>query len=198
MALHKTKEVVKKLPTIKPHLDFIAALLTIPVLLTVMVLNFATLSKNQKATVTPTPSPMQNINAVEKPVTVVQVRSAATPTPQISQAACKPGIGTVTIASPNEGDIVTSNPLCIAISEQDQGYCSVVWAYKINNGPLSDYSNNTICLYNMPSGPVNVELHVKSIVSSQTQILTRTFTYQSPNTTPTPTISLTPTPTGAK
>lgn len=184
--IHKSKEVVKKLPLIKPHLDFVAALLTIPVLVTVIILNFSNLSKNKSSSPTPTPEQTQK-GAL---VTAVPVKpSHASPIPTDSPT-CKKDIGPISIVDPQEGDSVSTNPVCISIDYSGEGYCSVVWAYRINGGPLSDYSNNSVCLYNMPAGKITFELDVKSLVSSQTRVLTRTFQY-----TPTPTITPNPSPT---
>lgn len=193
MALDKTKEVVKKLPKIKPHLDFLAAILTIPVLLTVIILNFSTLSKNKTASITPTPTDVpSSTNSQVKSLTIIPVKATPTTTAQNTND-CSPTIGPISIVSPSENQTVSSNPVCIGISYNSAGYCSVVWAYRINGGPLSDYSNNSVCLYNMPNGPVSFELDVKSLVGNSTTILQRHFTYQG-STAPTPNPSLTPTP----
>lgn len=182
---HKVKKTLEWLPAIKPHLDLLAGILTIPVLLTVIILNFSNLSKENKPA-TPAPSA---INSTQ-PVTVVQIHP--TNVPVVSSATCQPTIGPLSITYPAEGQTVSNNPLCITIDYQSEGYCAVVWAYKINNGPLSDYSNNSVCLYNMAAGKVSFELDVKSLVSSQTKTYTRNFIYQ-PSTTPTPTSTSAPT-----
>lgn len=193
MVLQKSKEIAKKLPAFKPHLDFIAAVLTIPVLITVIILNFANLAK-PKAPPSLTPTPNQNITAV--PV----AHKATTPTPTDSPS-CNPGIGKLSITTPQENDTVTANPVCVTIEYDGTGYCSVVWAYSINSGPLSDYSNNSVCLYNMPEGPIHFQLQVKSLTSGQTQTIVRNFTYTPPTPTPSPTqipvptASVSPTPT---
>lgn len=193
--VNKSKEIVKKLPIIKPHLDLLAAMLTIPVLITVFILNFSTLTKGKIASVSPTPT-TQN----QQIVTAVPVKpSHSTPTPTDSPS-CKPDIGPISITDPSEGDTVSTNPVCITIDYESQGYCSVVWAYKVNGGPLSDYSNNSVCLYNMTPGQVTFELQVKSLVSNQTRIIKRTFQYAptptiSPTTSPAPTTVPTATPT---
>lgn len=190
--IHRSKEVVKKLPLIKPHLDFIAALLTIPVLVTVIILNFSNLSKNKTTQISPTPT-QQTQNG--RMVTVIPVKPTHTnPTPTDSPT-CKQDIGPISIADPTEGDTITANPVCISIDYAGEGYCSVVWAYRINGGALSDYSNNSVCLYNMTAGTVTFELDVKSLVSNQTRILTRTFQYApTPTTTPIPSPTQMPTP----
>lgn len=205
-SVRKTKEIVKKLPVIKPHLDFLAALLSIPVLLTVIILNFSTLTKNAKLTqsTAPTPIPTSSLtnsqNIPVKSLTVMPVKTTPTPT-SAGTTPCTPGIGPISIDSPTEGQTVNTNPVCIQISYQGEGYCSVVWAYKINGGPLSDYSNNSVCLYNMLGGEVNFELDVKSLVGSNTKILKRSFLYENattsptPSSNPTPTVTVTPSPT---
>ena len=43
--IEKTKEIIKKLPEHKPKLDFLAAVLTVPVLITVLILNLSNLNK---------------------------------------------------------------------------------------------------------------------------------------------------------
>ena len=188
--IHKSKEVVRKLPLIKPHLDFVAAILTIPVLVTVIILNFSNLKKGTLQPVSPTPTPSQQYTIPVKPSS-----TRATPT---DSPTCKQGIGPISISDPAEGATTAANPVCIGIDYNGEGYCSVVWAYRINGGPLSDYSNNSVCLYNMPAGKVTFELNVKSLVTSQTRVITRTFDYEPSPTgspTPSPISTLTPTPT---
>ncbi|HEX7042559.1 MAG TPA: hypothetical protein VF189_04895 [Patescibacteria group bacterium] len=194
--VHKTKELVKKLPIIKPHLDLLAAILTIPVLITVIILNFSNLA-GKKATITPTPSPEISTKVEYRTVTTAPHYTNSNPNPTDSPT-CKQDIGPISISDPSEGEKVTANPVCIGIDYQGNGYCSVVWAYRVNGGPLSDYSNNSVCLYNMPPGNVTFELDVKSLVSSNTRVITRTFQYSPPVTptaTPTPTVTISTTPT---
>lgn len=190
--IHKSKEAVKKLHLIKPHLDLAAAMLTVPVLITVFILNFSNLTKGKNAQITPTPAQSQQL------VTTVPIKPSHTTATPTDSPTCKQSIGPISITDPSEGQIVSSNPVCVGIDYEGEGYCSVVWAYRINNGPLSDYSNNSVCLYNMPSGQVSFELDVKSLVSNQTRVITRTFEYAPSPTgspTPSPTSAVTPTPT---
>src|SRR6266566_3864512 len=56
--ISKIKEGISKLPDKKPHLDFIAAILTIPLLALTLYLNFSAL-KNKNAAM-PSPTPVQN------------------------------------------------------------------------------------------------------------------------------------------
>lgn len=209
--IQKTKEIVKKLPSTKPHFELIGAILTIPVLLTVILLNIINLQKINKPTDTasaaspvPTKSVDSTTNGIYHPyqnVTAIPVSSAPTPATSSSQT-CQPTIGPLSIASPQEGQTINNNPVCIDISYNGAGYCGVVWAYRINQGPWSDYSSNSVCLYNLPSGQITFELSAKSLSSSSSQTLVRTFLYQgSPTSTPTSTSNATnasassPTPT---
>ena len=192
------KENIKKLPDKKPHLDFIAALLTIPVLITVLILNLANLKpKSTQTTPTPTPGQTTRTIYITQPGggNITPVHTTNPPQPTSNPNSCIKEIGPISISSPQEGDTVTSNPACITISYNTGNYCSVVWAYKINNGPLSDYSNDSVCLYNLPNGTNTFELNVKSLASNSTQTLVRHFTYKGPATTPTPSNSPSATPT---
>lgn len=194
--IRKTKELIKKVPAIKPHLDLLAAVLTIPVLVTVIILNFSNLARSKSAVIpTPTTSPVSTTKTIIEKVPV-----AITSTSSTNNSQCTPGIGNITIDSPKENDATTTNPVCINISYQSNNHCAIVWAYRINGGPWSDYSNNAVCLYDMPSGSVTFDLQVKSLVNNDTTTLERHFTYQpavavTPSPTPLPTVTITSTPT---
>ena len=154
----------------KIHLDWIISILSIPVLITAIIINWGNLSHK----------PM--------PVTI----PSASPSPQVivlptSSPSCTKSIGPISISYPTEGQSVSDNPVCITISYPDTSYCSVVWSYRINNGSWSDFSNNTPCLYNLPNGTTQFDLRVNSTVSSSTTTLSRSFVYAGPTPTATPT-----------
>ncbi len=186
--MEKTKQIIKKLPLRKPHLDFLAAMLTIPVLITVLVINLSNL-ESRKSSVTPTPTATpvaqtkQTLQAGESPQTkiiTIQVTPTAatvTPSPTPNPDTCIKGIGPIDITYPQENQTVSDNPLCISINYTQGNYCSVVWAYKINNGNFSNYSNNSVCLYNVPQGSNTFTLEVKSLVNSDTKAIIRDFEY---------------------
>jgi hypothetical protein len=195
------KRAVKRLPDVKPHLDLIAAGLTIPVLVTAVLLNFGNLqTKLTGQTLAPTPT-SQIPRVIDNTASQVKITSMPSTPQATNSATCQAGIGNISIASPLEGQNITNNPVCININYQSGNYCSVVWAYRVNGGPLSDYGNNSVCLYNLSPGKTIVELDVKSLVNTNTQTLIRTFTVvgavttPTPTDIPTPTILLTPTPT---
>lgn len=169
----------------KQNIEFITALLSVPVLLTVIALNWS------------------NLNASKKPETqkpseiIISLPADKNPTTAPTKPECKPGIGTIAIASPQEGDTVSNNPLAVTIVYKPGDFCSAVWSYRINGGAWSDYDDKSIALYNLPSGSIQLELRIKSIVSGEEKLITRNFIYKSnnPTTTVTPTPTLTPSPT---
>lgn len=168
----------------KIHLDYIAGLLSIPVLITAIIINWGNLSHKTQPSSSASPSPQVII--------VPQTTSQAQPT----SASCKKSVGPIAISSPSEGASVSDNPVCVIIDYSDPSYCGVVWSYRINNGSWSDFNNTSPCLYNLPSGSVRVDLRVNSIASTDQKTLSRSFTYTGSGTasstnTPTPTTNAT-------
>lgn len=180
--LSKVAHHYRDIPNKKPYIEFFTALLSIPVLLTVILLNLNSLRTDKTAT---TAAPTPASTAPEKIyVTVPQQQTVLQPTKAPSQP-CTPGIGQVTIASPSENQVVTDNPTLVTITYDNQGFCEVVWAYRVNGGNWSDYDNNSISLYNLPQGQIKLELKIKSVVNSDTDSLTRNFTYKGTSIVPT-------------
>lgn len=177
--MNKFKRGIKKalfsyraLPDKKQYVEFFTALLTVPMLLTVIVLNFNNLSgankkaepkENSPIIVTLPPSNNEDENDIN---------------PEPTSEVCKDGIGPISIVYPEENETVTDNPVTIDINYDDSEYCAVVWSYRINGGRYSDYGSNNIALYNPPQGTVRLELRVKSVVSGDEKTLRRTFTYE--------------------
>jgi len=185
------KHGVKDIHTKKPYLELIAAALTIPVLLTVIILNVNNLkgaddkkdSETEKTqTIVITQPAGINEGSKEKEVIV-------------TKEACKPGIGDVEISSPEENEEITENPVEVNIDYEANGYCAVVWSYRVNGGGWSSYDDSAISLFNLTNGAVKLELRVKSVVDSSSKNITRNFTYTGASNTPTITPTLTPTPT---
>ncbi|HSW97439.1 MAG TPA: hypothetical protein VLF89_06460 [Candidatus Saccharimonadales bacterium] len=195
------KEKIRKLPDKKPHLDFIAAILTIPLLVLTLYLNIANLKGKNNSTLTPTPTQVSIPNPTSSMPAVTRIVTTATPQPTADTNTCVKDIGPISIDSPTEGQTVSDNPVCIDINYQAGNYCSVVWSYRVNNGDWSDYSNNSVCLYNLPSGTNSFDLRIKSLSSASTKTLHRSFVYKSTqNITPSVTQMVTsaPTPTSAQ
>ncbi len=182
-----TEEITKKirkwyrgLPDKKRYAEFATALLSIPVLISVLLLNYSNLNSQKKET---TPAP------TEKPPIVITVtsprdsagqqqtiQSTSTPAP-----VCKKTIGPISISYPKQNQTVSDSPLCIAVSYTVGDYCSAVWSYKINDDAWSEFTDKDICIYNMTSGEKKVQLRVKSVASSDEKTLDRTFIYESKN-----------------
>jgi hypothetical protein len=169
----------RALPEKKAYLEFFTALLTIPVLITVIVLNVSNL-KSQKDTKLPTPT----LAVPEKVIVTVPVKNDSSTNSQIQSiptatpAICKKQIGPIEITSPEENDTLTDNPVNVDIDYTVGEYCAVVWSYRVNGGSWSNYDDKSIALYNLPQGSIKLELRVKSLTSNDQKTLTRNFTYK--------------------
>lgn len=184
--LEKIKHWWRKLPDRKPYIEFITALLSIPVLLTVILLNVGNLRQNEKKEET------ENKTA---PVVVTITQEKKTedekPTPTPTKE-CEPVIGDTAISYPVENATIEDNPVQFAISYKKGKTCSVVWSYRINGERWSDYDDKSISIYNLPNGKIKFELRVKSVVGGEEKLLERNFNYTGG--TVSPTATLTPTP----
>jgi hypothetical protein len=179
----------------KPLLEFVVAVLTVPSLILVLILNYNTIKNLNAAKATPTPVSASNAtntgngstasapNFFTEPVT----RTPKPTSSSVSQTPCNKSLGPVNITSPNEGDTISSNPVEVDISYDDSTYCSAVWSYSVNGSSWSPYGDNSVALYNLPNGPVSFQLQVRSLTSSDQTTLTRNFIYNGQSTAPAPT-----------
>lgn len=167
----------KSIPNKKPYVEFFTALLSIPVLLTVVLLNLNTLSstKNAKPSETPKGGNIFVLPTSEEKAS--PSTTTKTETVVVTKEACKKQLGPVAIDSPQEGETLSDNPVSLNISYDNEEYCGAVWAYRINNGKWSDYDDKSIALYNLPQGNIKVEVRVKSLASSEEKTLMRSFIY---------------------
>ncbi len=166
----------------KPQIEFVAAILSIPLFISIIVLNFNSIRSLGNAKPTPTPSSMnQPRGFFGEPM---GTKKTITENPEATQAPCVKGLGPVSIDSPGEGETVTNNPVEIDISYDDTEHCGAAWSYRINDGAWSGYDNTSVALYNLPKGSVKFELKVKSIVGNDTTSLTRNFIYNGSSSTP--------------
>lgn len=169
----------RSLPDKKQYVEFFTAILSVPVLLTVIILNINNLSaKKDDAKDTKDTAPIVVTLPADKSNNVVT---------QVTSSVCKKGIGPISIDSPTANEIVEDNPVQITIDYDQGDYCAVVWAYSINGGRFSDYSSSSIALYNPPSGSIRFQLKVKSVVTGEERVLNRSFSYQGPTSAPTTT-----------
>lgn len=198
--LQKTRSTYRTLPDKKQYIEFFTALLSVPVLLTVILLNVNNLRSTAKPAAVPTaPTPVKEIiyvspqnNSVAttkntgNTATSPLVAATSAPTPTTSPV-CDKSIGQIDIKTPAENDTITDNPVSVVIAYNQGNHCAVVWAYRINSGKWSDYDDKSIALYNLSNGPISLDLKVKSIVTGEENIITRKFTYAgagTPSTTP--------------
>lgn len=190
-----------KLPDKKRYIELITAALSIPMMLTVILVNMNNIKaqKEDKNTQNPTTTPIQVV--IDNPSANTATNSSTTPTniptATPTKTECKKDIGDVEIISPIEDEIITSDNLCINIAT-DNKYCDVVWSYRLNGGDWSEFNNKDICLYNLTAGKKQLQIKIKSTVIDKTITLERNFIYQTsitPTLTPTITPTLTPTPT---
>jgi hypothetical protein len=177
----------RKLPEKKPYIEAVTAVLSVPVLITVIMLNLNNLNAAKTEIPTPTPQPKKEVVYVpveSKTPAKTQVQEAtttppakSTPTITTSTDPCKPEIGPVSISSPAEGETVTDNPASVIINYKTGDFCAAVWSYRVNNGNWSNYDDKSLALYNLPDGNIKIDLRVKSIVSGEEKTLTRNFIY---------------------
>lgn len=170
----KRKNLPARIVKKKPYFELATAFLSIPVLITVLLLNVTTL-KNINAKPTPTPEPQSKNNGS---FYAAPVGHGLAVTPSVAAAGqCKKSLGPVSITSPGENDAVTDNPVTVNISYDDSSYCGAAWSYRINGSSWSGYDDRSVALYNLPRGQITFELRVRSIVTSEERTITRRFTY---------------------
>jgi len=200
----RLRKSIANLPDKKKYIEVITASLSIPVLLSVVLVNYLNIQDKRstdKNVPTITEQPKEQSPTI---ITIIRESSGTSPTPGVSpvisetplptRAECIKDVGQISILTPKENETITTNPLEIDI-QYDQGeYCSVVWRYRINNTNWSNFTDNNIIIYNMDTGKKTLDLQVKSIVSDKSTTISRAFTYQNSDAVSTPTV--TPSPTG--
>lgn len=174
--LDKIKKWYRSLPDKKVYFELLGAVLTIPVLVTVILLNLNNLNGGKKNEPAPTP---QIIRVVEKAQnTVTSVPADVGSNQRVSpQAACKKETGPVNISSPQEGEVTSKNPVCITIAYKTGEYCGIEWAIKIDNNAYSEFADKDVCFYNLSPGSKSVNVKVRSLEGGDELILQRNFTY---------------------
>ena len=168
---------IRAVPGKKHYLEFVTATLSIPVLITVIMINLGNLNGEEKTKGSNEP---EKIIVSYAPQAAVSA-SANDPKDAVAGESdiCSKEIGPVNISYPEEGDIITDNPLEVIIDKDESGeYCAIVWSYRINNGRWSEYDDKSLALYNLPTGPKTLEVRVKSVTGGEAEILKRTFDYQ--------------------
>ena len=188
---HKRKS-LERLYDKKPLIELIVAILSIPSLILLVLLNYNTL-RNLNKSPEPTSAPASTIvpatntampNFFSAPLTRAPHPTEA---PNASQTPCNKSLGPVTITYPSEGSTVNNNPAEVDISYDNNTYCSAVWSYSVNGSSWSNYNDSSVALYNLPDGQITFQLRVKSLTSTETTTITRHFTYTGQSTGAAPT-----------
>ncbi len=196
--LEKIKNQYRVLPDKKRYLEFVTAFLSIPVLLTVIILNITNLrsryskSDAQEPVISTSPQVVTIVEKIESsPGNPAEIQPQITPQPSAATPSqCVAEIGPVAIISPAENQIVTDNLVSIDIAYDHQGkYCGVVWSYRLNGGPWSSYTDKSINIYNLENGPKKIDVRVKSLASAAEKILTVNFIYNGAVASPSPSAS---------
>jgi hypothetical protein len=161
------------LPQKKHYLELVTAFLSIPMLITLILVNYNNLNAKEKEETAPPP---QEKIVIIPTADTGTVAAAATVIDKPTEAPCIEEIGPIGISSPDEGETVSESPVFVEISTNDE-YCTQVWSYRINNGRWSSYDDKSIALYDLPEGVISLEIKVKSTVSREEKQLKRNFTY---------------------
>ena len=194
--LEKFRHWYRILPDKKRYLEFVTALLTIPVLLTVIYTNMVSIREDKKSNTTPTPEKSEKIVIIREDENKENEKSnTPTPIPTLelsptqSTKECKKEVGPVKISSPSEEEIVQDDLICVKIDYTVGEFCSVAWSYKLDNNKWSDYTSSPFCFSKLDPGKHELDLRVQSVASSDEVTLERTFyikTKEAPSPTPTP------------
>lgn len=167
----------RKLPERKQYIEFFTAILTVPVLLTVIILNVSNLREKDKKETEKT-EPVREI-------VITQPSEKNEANVSVTTAPCVEEIGPISIDNPTEIEVVTDNPVQVSINYKKGKFCAVVWSYRVNGGRWSDYDDNSVALYNLPQGNIKFDLRVKSVVTGEEKTLSRSFTYKGTSVVPT-------------
>ena len=182
-------KIIKDFPNKKPYIEFFTALLTVPMLITVIYLNVDKISGEEADPADTKDDSKQTVIITQPAEEKIKEKEVV-----VTKEACEPGIGEVTISSPTEGENVTGNPVFVDIDYDSKGYCNIIWSYRINGEDWSSYDDRSISLYNLQNGNVKLDIRVKSVVNSDQETFSRIFKYNGSTSSPTPTTLLTPTP----
>src|SRR3989339_198195 len=170
----------RDLPEKKKYVEFITAVLSVPVMLTVIIINLSNLNQQKSAT-------NKAANDKTTPIQVIitegkqgERKEVPIDVPTTTSVPCTREVGPVSILSPRENELVVRDRVCITISTQSS-YCSVIWSYRLDDGDWSDFTDKNICLHNLSNGNKTIQLKIKSALSNDEVTLQRSFIYQGNN-----------------
>ncbi len=182
--INKVNTWYRELPNKKKYVEFVTAILSVPVLVTVIISNVTNLQNKNKDEVIVSPTPSQIVQYIPVGSASNETKEKVVPSPTVTGEVsptigeCKKEVGPTDISYPAEGATVTENPVTVVVSYHPGEYCAAVWAYRINGGTWSQYDDKSIALYGMTAGEKRLELKVKSLASGAEVFVTRTFIYE--------------------
>ena len=194
--LEKFKTWYRVLPDKKRYLEFVTALLTIPVLLTVIYSNFRQINSDKETKVNPASEKIIIVTNTDKPdqdkELVKGASISSTPIAQISPISptpqsCKKEVGPIKISSPTEDEVVQDDMVCVKIDYSNDDYCSVSWSYKLDSNNWSSNTSSPFCFSKLDPGKHELDIRIQSTVSNDETTLERTFYYKTKEGPPTPT-----------
>lgn len=182
----------RSLPDKKRYVELVTAVLTVPVLITVLLTNLSNIRQDKKKE-SPAPSPEKIVIVTQKEDKEKPTETVPTPTTSVSitpsntPKECIKEVGPVKITSPEEEQVIDKEPVCIDIDYTVGDYCAVAWSHKLDNNNWSDYSSSPFCYTNLDPGKHEMNLRVQSVVSKDEVILKRIFYFLTKDSLPTPT-----------
>src|SRR3989344_3618098 len=181
--LEKFKDWYRNLPDKKRYIEFVTAILTVPVLITVIISNVSRINEDKKAAnTTPAPTAEKIVIITQKDENDMPEPTKALPSeypsPTDTPQDCKKQIGPIKISSPKEEEIVQKEPVCVTIDYTVGEYCAAAWSYRLDNSGWSDYTSGSFCFSSLPPGKHELDVRVQSVVSDDETTLERTFYYQ--------------------
>lgn len=175
-------EFYRQLPDKKRYVELVTALLTVPVLITVILTNVGNLRKedSKNTDVADTPAVQQVITRFVTPPTDVDddPDASSQEDPQVIDKECTPSLGGIDVVTPKENQIFATSQVLIDILEPGDEYCPIVWSYRLDGASFSDYSDKQISLFNVSPGEHELDVRFKSLASNEEKLVSRSFTIE--------------------
>ncbi len=163
------------MPDKKRYFELVAAILSIPVLITVILLNTNILrgEKKDDLPTTPTIIETQKVQVITQPPQQIVVQQSQ-PESKLPKTNCIEGVGPVDILSPRNGEELRANPVCLQINT-DKDYCPVLFSSSLDGSDFSEYSSDGVCFYNLEAGEHDATVRIKSTITDEVVSLGRSF-----------------------
>ena len=173
----------------KKLIDLTIGFLTIPSLITLLILNLNNLKQSKVDTGDKTANNQEKTIIIQNQPTSSQStdnNNSPKPSPIVFPSPgenCNPNPDSIQIVYPKENQTVHDNPFCVTMKiDEDDNSCPLEWAYSVNHTPLSAWSSEPICFYDLKNGKVNLKIVVKNKKSGLTKDYEVNFLYQDEST----------------